>query len=122
MTFESFLANYNNGDKPSGGDGMLDLEPLHLPHTRIIHCLLLCLFFLGPDHYRTYLFMYKNGMQVPESQWYYSGGSLSGNVGVIGSRIVMSYFLEIFLTESVAQFDIAIFSRFSTWMQKKIWT
>ena len=56
--------------------------------------------------------MYKNGMQVPESQWYYSGGSLSGNVGVIGSRIVVSYFLEIFLTERVAKFEIAFLQIF----------
>ena len=25
-TFESFLANYNNGDRPGGGDGKLDLD------------------------------------------------------------------------------------------------
>merc|ERR1719219_949369 len=27
VTFESFLANYNNGDTPGGGDGKLDLDP-----------------------------------------------------------------------------------------------
>merc|ERR1712038_946869 len=26
VTFESFLANYNNGDTPGGGDGKLDLD------------------------------------------------------------------------------------------------
>ena len=26
VTFESFLANYNNGDRPGGGDGKLDLD------------------------------------------------------------------------------------------------
>ena len=93
MTFESFLANYNNGDRLGGKDGVLDLEPLHLPHTRIIHSFSFsAFFFVGPDYYRTYLFMYKNGMQVPESQWYFSGGSLSGNVGVIGELLLRNIF------------------------------
>ena len=26
VTFDSFLANYNNGDRPGGGDGKLDLD------------------------------------------------------------------------------------------------
>merc|ERR1711863_211353 len=26
VTFESFLANYNNGERPGGGDGVLDLD------------------------------------------------------------------------------------------------
>ena len=26
VTYESFLANFNNGDRPGGGDGILDLD------------------------------------------------------------------------------------------------
>ena len=91
---ESFLANYNNGDRPGGGDGVLDLFTCLTPGYYTVS--FSAFLFVGPAHYSTYLFLYKNGMQVPGSQWYYSGGSLSGNVGVIGSRIVVSDFLEMF--------------------------
>ena len=48
---------------------------------------------VGPS-YGDYIamYLYKNGLQIPESVWYFrkNFGALNDNVGVVGSRIVVS--------------------------------
>merc|ERR1711936_105731 len=91
VTFDSFLANYNNGDRPGGGDGKLDLD------SGVFTCLTPGYYtvsfsaygLIGPD-YGTYIYMYlyKNGLEISESLWGF--GEASGDfVGVVGSRIVI---------------------------------
>ena len=41
VTFDSFLANFNNANRPGGGDGVLHLDCLHLRHSWLLHCLCL---------------------------------------------------------------------------------
>ena len=45
------------------------------------------------------MFLYKNGLQIPESLWqfYEASGALNNNVGVVGSRIVVSNISDCFL-------------------------
>ena len=45
------------------------------------------------------MYLYKNGIQMPESQWHFyeDPGALNGNLGVTGSRIVVSNISECFL-------------------------
>merc|ERR1711953_609809 len=73
ITFDKFLANFNNADQPGGGDGQLDLN------TGVFTC-------LTPGHYTIsytasagnwgdglvrvhQIYLYLNGEQVPESYW-----------------------------------------------------
>merc|ERR1711953_282943 len=95
VTFDSFLANYNNGDTPDGGDGNLDLD------SGVFTCLTPGYYTVsfsaygkvGPDYEdRIYMYLYKNGLEIPESRWLFyekSSGALNDNVGVTGSRIVI---------------------------------
>ena len=65
VTFDSFLANYNNG----GGDGVLDLD------SGVFTCITPGLYTVcfsvvgltGPDYGTQRLFLYKNGDFLPES-------------------------------------------------------
>merc|ERR1711997_303363 len=94
VTFDSFLANYNNGDRPGGGDGKLDLDsgnftcmtPGYYTVSYSVQGL------VGPS-YGDYVDMqlYKNGLEIPESRWFFAAdsGVLNGNVRVGGSRIVI---------------------------------
>ena len=97
VTFESFLANFNNAARPGGGDGVLDLD------SGVFTC-------FTPGYYHVsfsahsdvgvglassqFLYLYKNGIQLPESYWNLYGPSLSDTVGATGSRIVVSNFLK----------------------------
>ena len=125
VTFESFLANYNNGGRPGGGDGVLDLD------SGVFTC-------FTPGYYQVSLsahgkagpgyatnqvmYLYKNGMQLPESYWHlYAGSSLNDNISVVGSRIVVSCTSCKCLPESF-QTKTHHFSRFSTWMQETLWS
>merc|ERR1711953_1369815 len=64
VTFESFLANYNNGDRPGGGDGKLDLG------SGVFTCLTPGYYtvsfsaygIVGPD---IVMYLYKNGLEIP---------------------------------------------------------
>ena len=94
VTFESFLANFNNNDRPGGGDGVLDLD------SGVFTCFtpgyyqvsFSALGHGGPDYTgRQTLYLYKNGAQLPESNWYCGGGSsFDDNFAVTGSRILVS--------------------------------
>merc|ERR1711953_526301 len=63
VTFDSFLANYNNGDRPGGGDGKLDLD------SGVFTCLTpgyytvsySAIGWVGPNNDYINMFLYKNG-------------------------------------------------------------
>ena len=92
VTFDSFLANYIN----DGGDGVLDLDsgvftcfnPGYYQVSFSAHAL------VGPNYDNPSLALFKNGLQLPESNWYFYGGSVL--MGVDGSHILVRNFLEMF--------------------------
>merc|ERR1712083_576491 len=83
VTFDSFLANYNNGDTPGGGDGNFDLD------SGVFTCLTPSYYtvsfsaygLVGPDFGdHIIMYLYKNGLKIPESQWRFaesSGGAIN---------------------------------------------
>merc|ERR1719273_2207358 len=93
VTFDSFLANYNNGDRPGGGDGKLDLD------SGIFTCLtpgyytvsFSAIGIIGPNRGNIDMYLYKNDLEIPESAWYFSedSGALNSDVRVGGSRSVI---------------------------------
>merc|ERR1712037_230604 len=92
VTFESFLANYNNGERPGGGDGVLDLD------SGIFTCITPGYYTVsfsaygavGPSYINPTLHLFKNGVLLPESVWYIvQSGALNAAVGVISSRILI---------------------------------
>merc|ERR1711953_827525 len=93
VTFDSFLANYNNGDSPGGGDGKLDLD------SGVFTCLTPGYYTVSfsavgtvGSSYGNYInmYLYKNGLDIPESLWFFGEyTSALNNVGVVGSRIVI---------------------------------
>ena len=96
VTFDYFLAKYNNADKPGGGDGELDLDsgaftcvtPGYYTVSFSAHAV------VGPDHANAYLYLLKNGALLPESKWYVAANSgLNDNIGVTSSRILVSNLL-----------------------------
>merc|ERR1719273_420715 len=68
VTFESFLTNYNTGDTPGGGDGKLDLD------SGVFTCLTPGYYtvsfsaygLVGPNYDYIDMYLYKNGIQIPE--------------------------------------------------------
>jgi len=96
VTFESFLANYNNAARPGGGDGVLDLD------SGIFTCITPGYYtvsfsvyaHVGPTYgVLTELYLYKNDMILRESRFEMWGGSQSswsyGDIGGMGSRILI---------------------------------
>ena len=95
MTFDRFLANFNNADRPGGGDGVLDLD------SGIFTCFTPGYYTVSfsaygnvgaSGYYSQKLYLYKNGIELPESFWdlYAKDGALNSNIGVTGSRVVVS--------------------------------
>merc|ERR1711953_246276 len=94
VTFASFLANYNNGDTPGGGDGKLDLD------SGIFTCLTPGYYTVSFSVYGAVgtikgvrygeidMFLFKNGRDIPDSWWTAYEESGNATVGVTGSRIV----------------------------------
>merc|ERR1711971_306796 len=88
VTFESFLANYNNG----GGDGVLNL------HSGVFTCItpgyytvsFSAVGFSGLNYGIQRLFLYKNGDFLPESLWFLAtNDGASDFIGLTSSRIVI---------------------------------
>ena len=53
----------------------------------------------GPDHVTDqFLFLFKNGVKLPESEWYNGAadGAVNGSIGGTGSRILVSKLLGSF--------------------------
>merc|ERR1719400_1185512 len=93
VTFDSFLTNFNNADRPGGGSGVLDLD------SGVFTCFTPGYYSVsysayarsGPGYTYQDIFMYKNGLQLPESFWHFgqNDGALRDNVGVTCSRILI---------------------------------
>ena len=93
VTFETFLANYNNG----GADGLFNLD------SGVFVCITPGYYTVSfsayskstrggtsdPD-YRQSLFLYKNGSQLPESYWAFADALTMDHISVTGSRILVS--------------------------------
>merc|ERR1712241_1242536 len=91
VTFDTFLANYNNG----GGDGKLDLD------SGIFTCLTPGYYTVSFSVYGAVgtikgvrygeidMFLFKNGRDIPDSWWTAYEESGNATVGVTGSRIVI---------------------------------
>merc|ERR1711934_336258 len=92
VTFSFFLANFNN----AGGGGVLDL------HSGIFTCFSPGFYtvsysaysVVGPDYGNINLFLFKNGIVLPESMWYFGADAINANIGVVGSRIVILHLDE----------------------------
>merc|ERR1711934_459688 len=71
VTFESFLTDFNNADRPGGGGGVLDLD------SGIFTCFTPGYYTvsfsaqgnLGLSWVDPYLVLFKNGIKLPESDW-----------------------------------------------------
>ena len=123
VTFDSFLTNFNNADRPGGGSGVLDLD------SGIFTCFTPGYYTVsfsayarsGPSYTYQDMFLYKNGLQLPESYWHWGQNDdvFDGNVGVTCSRILVT--LHIMLTHKLS-FVKTYFSRFSTWRQETPWS
>ena len=93
VPFESFLANFNNVDTPGGGDGLFDLDsgtftcltPGYYTVSFSAHT------FLYNGYQRNTLYLYKNGVQLPESYWRFesTSGALNNDLEVTGTRILV---------------------------------
>merc|ERR1711872_110517 len=93
VPFESFLANFNNVDTPGGGDGLFDLDsgtftcltPGYYTVSFSAHT------FLYNGSQRNTLYLYKNGVQLPESYWRFesTSGALNNDLEVTGTRILI---------------------------------
>merc|ERR1712212_44196 len=107
VTFDSFLANFNNGNRPGGGSGVLDLDsgvftcftPGYYTVSFSAHGV------VEPDLPKPTLYLYMNGSELPESKWYLThNGAVDTYVGVTGSRVLILHMdagdtLELRMTE-----------------------
>ena len=97
ITYDSFLTDFNNGDRPGGADGQLDLG------TGVFNCLrdgIYRIDFSGWANLdpaeQVQVFLYHNGVEVPESHWAaYSPGTIGGRLQVPGSRSLVSVHLPV---------------------------
>ena len=53
---------------------------------------------VGPNMLSIELFLYKNGIELPESNWHFgmNTGATNDVIGMVGSRIVVSNLLDMF--------------------------
>merc|ERR1712130_247618 len=95
VTFESFLANYNNADRPGGGGGVLDLD------SGIFTCITPGYYtvsfsvFGHVENLREYIlvYLYKNAIKVQGSS-YWLRAPASDDIGVTGARILIIHMDE----------------------------
>ena len=98
VTFESFLANHGNG----GEHGVFDLDSgVFTCFTPGFYTVSFSAYGLaGADYGPQQLFLYKNGLKLPESGCSFFAGSAfhhqGQNIAMTGSRILVSYLLEMF--------------------------
>jgi len=80
-------------ERPGGGDGVLDLNSgVFTCITPGYYTVSFSLYgAVGPSHGGISLYLYKNGLKLPESQWsfFLDSGALNDDVGSVGSRIVI---------------------------------
>ena len=96
VPFESFLANFNNVDTPGGGDGLFDLDSgtftcLTPGYYTVSFSAHVFLYSEYQRNERNTLYLYKNGVQLPESYWHFesTSGALNNDLVVTGTRILV---------------------------------
>merc|ERR1711962_1802323 len=96
VPFESFLANFNNVDTPGGGDGLFDLDSgtftcLTPGYYTVSFSAHVFLYSEYQRNERNTLYLYKNGVQLPESYWHFesTSGALNNDLVVTGTRILI---------------------------------
>ena len=122
VTFESFLANFNNQDRPGGGGGVLNLDSgVFTCFTPGYYTVSFSAYAaVGPNsNVNPHLYMYKNGSELPESYWFFGSND---DVGVTSSRILVGNLLYNVCMKVINCRIITYFSRFSTWMQETLWS
>ena len=81
---------------------------------------------VGPNYDYIDMYLYKNGIQIPESGWYFGGASSASDAndaGVVGSRIVVSNISDCLLNfEGFHKYLYNLFPRSSIWMQETLWS
>ena len=90
ITYNSFLTDFNNGERPGGADGQLDLA------TGVFTCLSAGIYsvifsgrtYLNPTE-RVNVYLYLNNVMVPESRWY-TYTDAGAELHVLGSRSLVS--------------------------------
>ena len=95
VTFESFLANFDNADRPGGGSGELDLD------SGIFTCFTSGYYTVsfsagaGSVGETVFLYLHKNGEVLPESEWYFNGADIGtfAQRATTSSRILVSNLL-----------------------------
>merc|ERR1712141_715654 len=105
VTFDSFLSNFNNQDRPGGGSGVLDLD------SGIFTCFTSGYYTVsfsswmntGAPYGYQRMYLYRNGVQLPESYWFY-GAAFDVYFGGTGARNVILHMnagdtLELRITE-----------------------
>ena len=93
ITYDSFLTNFNNGDRPGGADGQLDLG------TGVFTCLSAGIYSITFSGFAALdpaeavrVFIYLNGVHVLESYWvaYTTYDTIGNRLSVPGSRSLVS--------------------------------
>ena len=97
VTFESFLTNFDNGERP-GGRFDLDSGVFTCLQSGYYTVSFSAYGALSPAHLAQDLFLFKNGLELPESALYirHDGEwTMDASIGVTSSRSLVSNFLEI---------------------------
>ena len=98
ITYDKFLTIFNNGDRPGGADGQLDLR------TCVFTCLSAGIYSATFSGYAELdpaeavrVFLFLNDVQVPESYWvaYTESGTIGGRLSVPGSRSLVCVHLPL---------------------------
>ena len=100
VTFESFLANFNNAARPGGGDGVLDLDSgVFTCFTPGYYTVSISAYAdVSPTHKYQQLHLYKNGEKIPESFCHLGiyEGAINDGIGVSVSRILVGTLFDMF--------------------------
>ena len=97
VTFESFLTNFDNGERP-GGRFDLDSGVFTCLQSGYYTVSFSAYGALSPAHLSQDLFLFKNGLELPESALYirHDGEwTMDASIGVTSTRSLVSNFLEI---------------------------
>merc|ERR1712080_306621 len=92
ITYHHLLSDYNNADKPNGGDGELDITTGQFTCLTAGHYTVTFSGYVGlhPGE-DVYTFIYHNGEQVKESVWHSPVGSTGGYMYDQGARTVIMH-------------------------------
>ena len=101
VTFQSFLANFNNAALPGGGHtggGVLDSGIFTCMTPGYYTVSFSAYSAMGPRFGPQSMYLYKNGSRLSESWWFslIDDQTLNTNIGFTSSRILVSSFLDMF--------------------------